>query len=331
LSDATPELSIVVPMHNEAANVEPLHAQLVAALEPLGRSAELVFVDDGSSDATFERLADLHRGQGTAGGDGPSVEVLRLRRQFGKSAALAAGFDAARGHIVLTLDGDLQDDPAEIPRFLDKLDEGYDLVTGWKRRRHDPPSKVLASRLFNLVVSRLSGLPLHDVNCGFKAYRRPLVDELQLRGGLHRYIPVLGAARGYRCAEIEVAHRPRQHGSSKYGLARLVTAPLDLLTVLLLTRYAARPLHFFGGLGVACFAAGLVLDVVQGVLWLAGRPLVGMAMVAFVGALLMLLGVQLIAVGLLAEHRISRDGGHPRPYSIAERLPNRAPHASPTT
>ena len=319
-SDATrPDLSIVVPMHDEAENVEPLYDELIDTLAGMEQSAELIFIDDGSSDETFARLRDVHgreRGEGA-----PVVKVLRLRRQFGKSAALAAGFEEARGGIVITMDGDLQDNPKEIPRFLAALDEGLDLVSGWKRERHDPAPKVFASRVFNAVVGWVTGVGLHDINCGFKAYRAELVRELDLYGDLHRYIPVLAQARGYRCGEIEVEHRPRQHGRTKYGAGRLVTGFIDLLTVLFLTRFASRPLHLFGGAGLIAFVVGIGVSLAELLLTVIGwHPLrLGPHLLLF-GALLLLLGLQLIALGLIGELVISRQARGDESYSIAERL-----------
>jgi len=316
---SSPDLSIVIPLHNEAENVEPLYGELVAALAGVGRPAELVFVDDGSTDGTFERLRVLHE-RSAAEPSGPRVRVVRLRRRFGKSAALAAAFEEARGNIVFTMDGDLQDDPKEIPRFLEKLAEGYDLVSGWKRQRHDPWHKVLPSRLFNRVVSAVSGVRMHDFNCGFKAYRAELVRELTLYGDLHRFVPVLAHAKGFRVAEIVVQHRPRTHGRSKYGVKRLFTGFLDLLTVLLLTSYASRPLHLFGGLGLLGFGAGAAINAYLAVLWLAGQRPIGQRPLLTAGVLLMILGIQLISLGLIGEMIVSRQEGRRRTYSVAERL-----------
>ena len=320
-SDATrPDISIVVPVHNEAENVEPLHDELLDALGPLEQAAELIFVDDGSTDETFDRLREVH-GRGRAEG-APVVKVIRLRRRCGKGAALAAGFDEARGSIIVTLDGDRQDDPKEIPRFLDKLDEGCDLVSGWKHQRKDRFTKVLASRIFNFVVSLLTGIRLHDFNCGFKAYRAEVVGELQLRGGLYRYIPVMAHAKGYRCGEIEVEHRPRTHGRTKYGLSRLVTAILDLVIVLLLTGHATRTLRFLGVTGIAALLAGFAVNAYLAVLWFAvlvarsmgNRPLL------LLGVLLIVVGIQLISMCLIGELVIGRQSKRGDAYSIAERL-----------
>ena len=321
--EVRPALSVVVPLYDEAENVTPLYAEIVAVVGGLDGAAELIFVDDGSRDATFERLREVRRRHSEGGGcPGLSLTVVRLRRNFGKASALAAGFAAARGEVVVTMDGDLQDDPREIPRLLARLDEGFHLVSGWKRTRRDPLTKTVPSRVFNLVVSLVTGIRIHDFNCGFKAYRRELVDELRLYGGLHRYVPVLAHAKGFRCGEVEVAHRPRRHGRTKYGAARFATGFLDLLTVLLLTGYASRPLHFFGVTGLLSLLGGVGLGLYLLVARLAGAsPLGGGVAVGVAGALLAVVGVQLISLGLLGEMVVSRhSGAHHEAYSVAERL-----------
>jgi dolichol-phosphate mannosyltransferase len=272
-------ISVVIPVHNEQATVAPL---CQALLETLPHPCEIVFVDDGSTDNTWSEISALHR----AG----EVRGLRFRRNFGKTIALQHGFAAARGSVIFTMDGDLQDDPAEIPRFLAKLDEGFDLVTGYKKIRHDPFHKVVASRLFNATVSRLGGLKLHDINCGFKAYRAEVAKNLRLQGEWHRFTPLLAHAMGFRVGEIVVTHHARRHGRSHYGFARLFKGFLDLFTVLLLTRYAERPSHGFG------FAALLV-----SVLALAlARPAPMAGAACAVGA------VVLLCAGLVAEILIHR-------------------------
>jgi glycosyltransferase involved in cell wall biosynthesis len=302
-------------MHNEADNVAPLHREITTAVGGHGKSAEIIYIDDGSTDGTWKQLATVHR----AGADGgPRVRVIRLRRRFGKASALAAGFDVARGGIVLTMDGDLQDDPREIPRFLAKLDEGCDMVSGWKRKRRDPFTKVVASRIFNRVTSLLTGIHIHDFNCGFKAYRSELVRDLNLYGGMHRYIPVLAHAKGYRVDEIVVEHRARQRGKSKYGAGRLATGFLDLLTVVLLTGYASRPLHFFGGSGLVAFLSGSGICAYMAVEWFMGNRPIGNRPLLLLGILLMILGIQLISTGLVGELIVSRSGSQREQYSIAE-------------
>ncbi len=286
-------ISIVVPVHNEESSVALLYDEVDSALAPLGVDWETIFVDDGSTDGTLSALTRLH-----AGGD--NVRVVRLRRNFGKAAALAAGFAQARGDVIVTIDGDLQDDPAEIPRLLAKLDEGFDLVSGWKTRRRDPLRRRVPSRLFNTVTGWVSGIRLHDMNCGLKAYRAEVVRGLRLYGELHRFIPVLAHHRGYRVAELPVNHRPRGHGRSRYGIERYLRGFLDLLTVSFLGRYRHRPLHLFGGLGLGLSLAGtgilvyLTVDKVLGHA-IGGRPLL------ILGVLLVVVGIQVFSLGLITE------------------------------
>ncbi len=286
-------ISVVIPVHDEERSVALLYDELRSALEPLGSEWEAIFVDDGSSDGTFAALTRLHSGAG-------NVRVVRLRRNFGKAAALVAGFDQARGDTVVTLDGDLQDDPAEIPRLLAKLDEGFDLVSGWKTQRRDPLSRRILSRLFNSVTSRFSGVRLHDMNCGLKAYRAEVVHGLRLYGELHRFIPVLAHYRGFRIAELPVNHRPREHGRSRYGIERYLRGFLDLVTVSFIGRYRHRPLHLFGGFGLGLMVIGigiliyLTVDKALGHA-IGGRPLLTL------GVLLVVVGMQFFSLGLISE------------------------------
>jgi len=300
------EVSLVIPLYNEAESLPELHAALAAALMPYADRCEMIFVDDGSTDGSFERLKALREGD-------KRVKVVRLRSNQGKAVALAAGFRAARGKNIVTLDADLQDDPKEIPRFLQKLEEGYDLVSGWKVMRHDPWLRRLLSAIFNRVTSGLTGVWLHDFNCGFKAYRRAVIDELRLYGELHRFIPALAKWRGFRIAEIEVEHHPRKYGRSRYGAERIPRGFFDLLTVLMLTRYTTRPLHLFGlfGMVVGLVGFGIVAYLSIGWLfgnWIAGRPLFLM------GVLMLIAGIQLVSFGLLAEMIVygsNREGDPP--------------------
>ena len=286
-------ISVVIPVHDEERSVALLYDELRSALEPLQTPWEAVFVDDGSTDGTFAALTRLHA-------DAPNVRVVRLRRNFGKAAALAAGFEQAAGDVVVTIDGDLQDDPAEIPRLLAKLDEGFDLVSGWKTRRQDPWSRRLLSRLFNGVVGRISGIRLHDMNCGFKAYRAEVVRGLPLYGELHRFIPVLAHYRGYRIAELSVNHRPRAHGRSRYGLERYLRGFLDLLTVSFMGRYRHRPLHLFGGLGLLLGAGGIAVLVYLTVVKIGGHA-IGQRPLLTLGVLLVVVGLQFFSLGLIGE------------------------------
>jgi glycosyltransferase involved in cell wall biosynthesis len=286
-------ISVVVPVHDEDRSVELLYDELASTLEPLGRSWEAVFVDDGSMDGSFAALTRLND-------RASNVRVVRLRRNFGKAAALAAGFRHAQGDVVVTIDADLQDDPAEIPRLLAKLDEGFDLVSGWKTKRRDPWRRRVVSRVFNSVVSRASGLRLHDMNCGLKAYRAEVVRSLRIYGELHRFLPVLAHDRGFRVAELPVNHRPREHGRSRYGAERYVRGFLDFLTVSFMGRYRHRPLHLFGGLGLVFALVGTVVLVYLTVLKLAGEA-IGHRPLLTLGVLLVVVGFQFFSLGLLSE------------------------------
>jgi glycosyltransferase involved in cell wall biosynthesis len=298
-------ISVVVPVHDEEQSVKPLYEELRAALAPIDRQWEAVFVDDGSTDGSFAALTRLHA-------DSDNVKVVRLRRNFGKAAALAAGFRHAAGDVVVTIDADLQDDPAEIPRLLAKLDEGFDLVSGWKTQRRDPLSRRIPSRIFNAVVGRVSGLRLHDLNCGLKAYRADVVHNLRIYGELHRFLPVLAHDRGYRVAELPVNHRPRQHGQSRYGVERYLRGFLDFMTVWFMGRYRHRPLHLFGGLGLLLGAVGTALLVYLTILKLSGEA-IGHRPLLTLGVLLMVVGLQFFSLGLLSElitsHHEERSGG----------------------
>ena len=286
-------ISVVVPVHDEERSVALLYDELRAALEPLDTLWEAIFVDDGSTDGTFSALTRLHSAAS-------NVRVVRLRRNFGKAAALVAGFDQARGEIVVTIDGDLQDDPAEIPRLLAKLDEGFDLVSGWKAHRRDRLSRRLLSRVFNAVTSRFSGVRLHDMNCGLKAYRAEVVHGLRLYGELHRFIPVLAHYRGYRIAELPVNHRQREHGRSRYGIERYLRGFLDLLTVSFIGRYRHRPLHLFGGLGLFLGVLGVAVLAYLTALKIGGHA-IGQRPLLILGVLLVVVGLQFFSLGLISE------------------------------
>jgi glycosyltransferase involved in cell wall biosynthesis len=286
-------ISVVVPVHDEERTLTLLYEELEAALDPLEREWEAVFVDDGSTDESLSALTRLHAGR-------HNVRVVRLRRNFGKSAALAAGFAQATGDIIVTIDADLQDDPAEIPRLLAKLDEGFDLVSGWKIRRRDPWSRRILSRVFNAVTRRISGVRLHDMNCGLKAYRAEVVRGLRIYGELHRFIPVLAHFRGYRIAELPVNHRPREYGGSRYGVERYVRGFLDLLTVSFMGRYRHRPLHLFGGVGLVLGLLGFGTLVYLTVVKLSGNA-IGQRPLLMLGVLLVVVGLQFFSLGLISE------------------------------
>jgi dolichol-phosphate mannosyltransferase len=305
-------VSVVVPVHDEERSVALLYDELGSALDPLGIPWETIFVDDGSTDGTFAALTRLHNA--TA-----NVRVVRLRRNFGKAAALVAGFDQARGDIVVTIDGDLQDDPAEIPRLLAKLDEGFDLVSGWKTRRQDRLSRRVLSKIFNRVTSAFSGVRLHDMNCGLKAYRADVVHGLRLYGELHRFIPVLAHYRGFRIAELPVNHRPREHGRSRYGVERYLRGFLDLLTVSFIGRYRHRPLHLFGGLGLILGLIGGAVLVYLTVVKALGHA-IGQRPLLLLGVLLVVIGMQFFSLGLISEMITSHHEERARERDRAELL-----------
>jgi glycosyltransferase involved in cell wall biosynthesis len=286
-------ISVVVPVYNEERSVALLYEELQAALEPSGEPWEAVFVDDGSTDGSFAALTRLHAAH-------ENVLVVRLRRNFGKAAALAAGFGQASGEVIVTIDGDLQDDPSEIPHLLAKLEEGFDLVSGWKAKRRDPWARRAFSRVFNFAVGVVSGVHLHDMNCGLKAYRASVVRGLPLYGELHRFLPVLAHQRGYRIAELPVNHRPRAHGRSRYGFERYLRGFFDLLTVSFIGRYRHRPLHLFGGLGLLTIFGGSICLVYLTLLKAQGHA-IGNRPLLILGVLLVVVGIQLLSIGLIGE------------------------------
>lgn len=307
------EVSVIVPVLNEAGTVRELAGRVAEVLDRLGRRFEILFVDDGSSDETRQRVKEAHEID-------PRVKLVSLRRNFGKAAALCAGFDHSRGEILITMDGDLQDDPDEIPRFLDKLEtEDLDLVSGWKQQRRDPASKRYPSRLFNWVTRKLAQVDLHDFNCGFKAYRRAVLEEIALYGELHRYIPVLASRRGFTLGELSVVHHPRKHGSSKYGWDRFYKGLLDLITVLFITKYTRRPLHLFGMIGLSSLIVGFGINLYLAILWLSGQTLSNRPLL-LLGILLMLLGIQVLTTGLIGEMITFKNFSRTDTYSVKERL-----------
>ncbi|MEN6458439.1 MAG: glycosyltransferase family 2 protein [Thermoguttaceae bacterium] len=318
-------LSVVIPLFNEADSLETLHRELSEVAAAQGYELDLIFVDDGSTDGSWQIVRQL------AASD-PRVRGIRFRRNFGKAAALSAGLEIARGELVMTLDADLQDDPHEIPRFLAEIEQDLDVVSGWKQVRHDPWDKVLPSRVFNWLVSRLTGVRLHDHNCGMKCYRREVFDEVHLYGELHRFVPVLAAARGFRVGEIAIGHRARRFGRSKYGFSRFIKGFLDLLTVKFLTGFGQRPQHVLGTVGLLSTLAGGAMLAFLAVWWVVSRLVSGLdplvlherpAMFYSLG--LLLLGGQLMSIGFLAELFIAYHAPESRGYSISERTPPASP------
>jgi glycosyltransferase involved in cell wall biosynthesis len=287
------KLSVVVPLLNEEATLEALYGELDTALASSGLEWEVVFVDDGSTDGSYRELVRLHAAH-------LNVRVVRLRRNFGKAAALAAGIEVATGDVIVTMDADLQDDPAEIPNLLARLDDGFDVVSGWKCDRHDPFVRRFVSRIYNTATRLATGVKLHDMNCGLKAYRSEIFEHVRLYGERHRFVPVLAHHLGFSVTELPVNHRPRTNGSSRFGIERYLRAPFDLLTIVFMGRYRYRPLHLFGGVGLIASLAGgailgyLTIDKIGGA-GIGGRPLL------LLGVLLVVVGIQFLSLGLIGE------------------------------
>jgi len=307
-------ISIIVPAYNEADSLTCLVAELQTVLQPMTCDYEVIFVDDGSDDDTAHILTHLAK-------EDAHIRIIEFRRNFGKAAALDAGFEVARGDVIFTMDADLQDDPAEIPNFLAKLNQGYDVVSGWKHVRQDPINKTLPSKVFNSVVSRLSGVRLNDFNCGFKAYRVEATKSLSLYGELHRFIPVLLHWDGFHVGEVAVNHRARQHGVSKYGVGRLFKGALDFLGVLLNTRFATRPLHVFGGAGIVFGGFGAMALTYLSFLWMIGAGPIGSRPLLFFGMLMVMTGFQFLTIGLLGEF-IQRQRAQPKRLNTIRSLTN---------
>lgn len=314
-------LSIIVPVLNEAESLPTLHREILSGCAEGNIDFEILFIDDGSTDSSWATITQLVANDSRVSG-------IRFRRNFGKAAALTAGMRAARGQVLMMMDADLQDDPAEIPAFLAKLDEGADVVNGWKQRRLDPWHKVYPSKVFNGMVGWLTGVRLHDHNCGLKAFRREVAEEIRIYGELHRFIPVLAHARGFRISELAVNHRPRQHGHSKYGIRRFLRGFLDLLTVKFLTGFGQRPQHMLGAIGLGLFAIGGLGLAALAVLWIltnvfghdhgpiGSRPLLAYSVAAT------LLGAQAFSLGLLAELLVAYTGRDQDTFSVRERTRN---------
>jgi glycosyltransferase involved in cell wall biosynthesis len=311
-------ISVVIPVHNENDSLQELAGELLAVAASHSLPLEIVFVDDGSTDGSWKTICALAAKDSRMRG-------IRFRRNFGKAAALAAGFQDARGQVVFQMDADLQDDPAELPRFLSRLQSGVDVVNGWKRTRHDPWHRVWSSRAFNWMVSRLTGLRLHDHNCGFKCLRADVVKELKLYGEMHRFIPVIGFARGYCVEEMEVRHRPRRHGRSNYDFRRIPKGFLDLMTVAFLTVFGRRPLHLLGGVGLVPFCLGGLGLTYLAVQWLLAR--LGLEGYGPIGQRPLLLysvagvlsGLHLLSIGFLAELLLALNIRHVDSFSVLDR------------
>lgn len=314
--DPTPQpqcdLSIVVPLLDEEESLRPLMDRIRNALSGRNLSYEVIFIDDGSADGSMDVLEELHE-------QDAHVRVIQFRRNFGKAAAYTAGFKQTDGRIVITMDADLQDDPAEIPDLIAKLDEGYDLVSGWKQKRHDPLGKTVPSKFFNRVTRWVSGIDIHDFNCGLKAYRAEVTRDVKIYGELHRYIPVLAYLEGYRVSEIPVQHHARQFGTTKYGWGRLLKGFLDLLTVMYIGRYFGRPLHLFGAVGLILGGIGVLIDGYLAITWFRTGSIQHRYPLLSLGTLLIVLGVQVVCTGLIGD-MIARNTRTEENYNIKRRL-----------
>ena len=293
-----PTISVVIPVYNERGTLEQLHREVSEVLERIARDHQIVFVDDGSTDGSSELLRELARTD-------PKVTLVRFRKNQGKAEGLNVGFARATGELVVTMDADLQDMPAEMPKLIAAL-KTHDMVSGWKKTRHDPLGKTLPSRFFNKVTSSVSGVRLHDFNCGYKAYRREVVGEIDLYGEMHRFIPVIAAGRGFTVAEVPVEHAPRVWGKSKYGFSRLFKGAYDLITIMMITRFETRPMHFFGSIGLAFGAAGFLILLYMSYLRLVVNETIGNRPLLFLGIVLLLAGIQVASTGRVGELMVRR-------------------------
>ncbi|MBN2011186.1 glycosyltransferase [candidate division KSB1 bacterium] len=289
-----PQISIVIPLYNEAESLVELHTQIVNVMQSINATYEIIFIDDGSNDSSFDVLKQLYE-------TSRQIRIFQFRKNFGKSAALATGFAKASGEFVITMDADLQDDPHEIPALIDKLNEGYDLVSGWKKKRYDPFIKKYTSKVFNRTTSWVSGLYIHDFNCGLKAYRREVVKNVQVYGQLHRYIPMLAHLQGFRVTEIPVQHHPRKYGMTKFGISRFTAGLFDLITTAFLARFKRRPLHLFGTMGLISFTIGALICLYLAYYWMFIESRLTNRPILFLGILLIMVGVQFFSIGLLGE------------------------------
>jgi len=287
------KVSLVIPLYNEEESLVPLTHEIRKALYELKYMWEVIFVDDGSRDKSLEVLRDISNKD-------KRFKYISFRKNYGKSAALQVGFKQVSGDIIVTMDADLQDDPYEIPNLINKLNEGFDLVSGWKKKRMDPFIKRKSSKFFNFITRLISGIKIHDFNCGLKAYRREVVENIKVYGELHRYMPVLAGWQGYTVSEIEVKHRPRRYGKTKFGISRFFKGFIDLITVIFTTRYIKRPMHLFGFFGAVSFFIGLIVNGYLTIEWISGHYLSNRPML-FLGMLLIIVGVQFFSVGLLGE------------------------------
>ena len=290
----SPEISIIIPLFNEEESLSELQEKITAVLENFKKSYEIIFIDDGSTDRSHQVLETLYQKD-------KRIRIYQFRKNYGKSAGLACGFQMAQGQYIITMDADLQDDPEEIPNLIKKLNEGFDLVSGWKKKRHDPFIKRNTSKIFNKVTGWIAGLKIHDFNCGLKAYRNEVVKEIQIYGQLHRFIPVLAHWQGFRVGEMVVKHHPRKYGKTKFGLFRFAAGLLDLFTVIFLNKFKKRPLHLFGSIGLITFVVGMIINIYLAVEKIFAKGILSNRPLLFLGILLVIVGIQFVSMGLLGE------------------------------
>jgi glycosyltransferase involved in cell wall biosynthesis len=310
--DTLLDISIVIPLYNEEESLNELYNRLSQVLDGLGKTYEIIFIDDGSTDSSYEILGQLYD-------QTYNVKIYQFRKNYGKSAALSHGFSMARGEIVITMDADLQDDPKEIPALISKIESGYDLVSGWKKKRYDPFIKKHSSKLFNWTTRVVSGLHIHDMNCGLKAYRKSVIKSVSIYGQLHRFIPMLAHWQGFNVGELEVQHHPRKYGKTKFGPSRFAAGIFDLLTITFLNRFNKRPLHLFGSIGLLNLLAGSAISIYLAFYWIFIKSSLSNRPILFLGILLIIVGVQFISIGLLGE--MITKSSHPEiEYSIKNSL-----------
>ena len=306
------DLSVIVPLYNEVESLPDLNKQIVQVVEKNKYSYEILYMDDGSNDGSLAILENLNKE------DPEHIKIISFRRNYGKSAALHEGFQFASGKYVVTMDADLQDDPEEIPRLIAKLEEGWELVSGWKKKRHDPISKTIPSKFFNWFTALVTGIKLHDFNCGLKAYRSEVVKSIRVYGEMHRYLPVLAKWNGFTVTEIVVEHHPRKFGKTKFGVTRFFNGFFDLLTVIFITKFHRTPLHFFGFTGAFLFFIGFIIETYMATIWFMGVG-IGQRPLFFLGILLLIVGAQFVLFGLLGE-MLSHHFNTQVEYSIKKKI-----------
>ncbi len=305
------DYSVIVPLLNEEESLTELYSRITEVLSKLSQNYEIIFVDDGSTDKSYNILQSIKSKD-------DKVRIFQFQKNYGKSAALSLGFSEARGEIIITIDADLQDDPKEIPLLVSKLNEGYDVISGWKKQRKDPLSKIIPSKIFNLVTSLLTGIKIHDFNCGLKCFRKTVVKNIKVYGELHRYIPALAAFDGYKVGELEVIHHFRKYGKTKYGMSRFFYGFFDLITVIFVSKYTHRPLHLFGIVGLLFFTFGFGINLYLTIRWFQGFG-IGNRPLLFLGILLIILGIQFVSIGLLGEMIVNFSKIEKKSYRLKEK------------